>query len=484
MKYKPVIFALLTLFLLLPTHHHFSQNQSAARTETNWGLHTTTFTTPHGQVRVYLPDDLSVGDAISGTVMAEPAGQTADERRKNGDELNGYVVELGDRKVTTSEKQFQWMVPADATTGLVQLILRNNGKREIGKTAVPVSQFSQAAEGWPTGTGQDFFLPHAAQAGRPIQISGRFDGKWNTTRLQIGGQEARILAESPRKIVGENPQERVGQIEIEVREGSRITRGKLHNLGVRLSSPKLNLIRGEQTTLMIEVTGLVGLEQNIPLVIENRTPQVVSLEGGDVLTVVIDPQKVSATDLYRLTLPLIGVSTGSFSIQASVQSEIPPPYSCCEREIRLKADAKGDSDGKTMIINNQTQRVISIRIKVPIQFDCQEEREKDCIGKFNASIQYEPRQYNKAMDNYDVKPETSSLRNSWSKAKCDGHSHSDTVTVLWEGTYPGTHAVKGTLKLELTTAKEKGQINHLLSLDVDASADKVTLKNARLDALK
>jgi len=69
------------------------QNVSA-KTTTDWGVRTTTINTPSGKLTVNMPDDTALGDTISGTVVAEPAGETVEERQANMDTLDGYVFDI------------------------------------------------------------------------------------------------------------------------------------------------------------------------------------------------------------------------------------------------------------------------------------------------------------------------------------------------------------------------------------------------------
>jgi hypothetical protein len=56
-----------------------------------------TFKVDSGTIKVYLPDDMAAGDTISGTVIAEPRGATAEDRSRSKGLLNGFVVEIGDK---------------------------------------------------------------------------------------------------------------------------------------------------------------------------------------------------------------------------------------------------------------------------------------------------------------------------------------------------------------------------------------------------
>ncbi len=98
--------SVLTFFIVNITNfpeHALSNDKVSSTTETNWGLHTTTFTTAEGKIKVNFPDDMAAGDTISGTVIAEPAGTTLEERERNSDELNGYVVEVEAEDKTVKE---------------------------------------------------------------------------------------------------------------------------------------------------------------------------------------------------------------------------------------------------------------------------------------------------------------------------------------------------------------------------------------------
>lgn len=65
-----------------------------ANVKTAGGLTVVTFTVNPGTIKVNLPDDMMAGDTISGTVVAEPKGQTPEERATNAAKLREHVVAL------------------------------------------------------------------------------------------------------------------------------------------------------------------------------------------------------------------------------------------------------------------------------------------------------------------------------------------------------------------------------------------------------
>src|SRR6185503_1179329 len=125
----------------------------------------------------------------------------------------------------------------------------------------------------------NFVIPPVGQSGRPIVVTGPFDGDLSNTILRSGpanrtvhefaktsdsisgGFEAiRPLAESPRQLVFESPRNITGPITIFVKEGDGApTAGPMRSVAVQLSAPKTNLMRGEKTVVTVEVNGLQGI---------------------------------------------------------------------------------------------------------------------------------------------------------------------------------------------------------------------------------
>ncbi len=95
-------------------------------------------------------------------------------------------------------------------------------------------------------------------------------------------------------------------------------REDFRNLGIRLSAPKTNLLRGERTTLEVLVSGLAGVTQDVPLGLENRSSEIIGMEGGEQQRVMIHPSDVREGGLYRAQRGLTGVQPGAFIINGTV----------------------------------------------------------------------------------------------------------------------------------------------------------------------
>ena len=360
-----------------------------AQTQTSNGLRTITFDATPGQIKVHLPDDMRAGDTISGTVYAEPKGQTEEERAQNramfGDykleiEVQGGVGGSGGSLPLTPEgiktftinpsasapnSNFTFTLPssvsnAGATGGgalstgggalnNMYLVLKKADEQPKGMPPVFVSQPVLVPLVLQSGmsTGTSFIalppgstvlfedLPTLGQQGRSVEIHGPFDGNAGNTTLRfvpVGGATQdfekktetvtggygplRPLAESPRKIVFESPTNFTGPAEIVLKEGDMEKKGNYRNLGVNLSAPKTNLMRGERTTLMVEVKGLEGIREDVPLQLDSKG--VIMMDGGNFQNLRIRPQEVKPDGRYTLTRAITGQQAGAFNVTATV----------------------------------------------------------------------------------------------------------------------------------------------------------------------
>jgi hypothetical protein len=300
--------SLLLLPLLLSAAGAFAADGTEAHTETAWGLHSSTFDTLHGRVVLTLGDDAALGDTLSGRVRLEPDGQDEETRTTNLEHLGGYTVLVAGQRLPASSDAFQWKVPVSIGVSAAVGLLDEDGAR-VGETAVPL----RSAPG-PDPYG--FELPTLAQAGRPVSVSGPFGGDLGNTGVTVGGAEAPVLAESPRKLVALVPADVTGPAELVVTESGTSTRGEVRVVGIRLSAPKVDLKRGERTTLTVRVSGLAGLKEPIPLEVVNLSPSRVRVSGGETQTITIPTEDVDESGEYTWTTRLTGVAPGSFQITA------------------------------------------------------------------------------------------------------------------------------------------------------------------------
>jgi hypothetical protein len=271
---------------------------------------------------------MAAGDTISGTVVVEPMGSNDQEKTVNGAELRGYVISLSQSKPTGTGSDFTVNVPL-VTPGTFTLKIPTSGSTNSnglgirltnadgshvlsGSQTIPLNAAPQSV-----GTAQSGFqLPKLGQTGRPIEILGQFDGNAANTSLNIGGQNVNALTESPRGLIFLSPTNITGPTELSVKDGNNQSKGEYRNVDVKLSAPTTTLTKGESTTLTIEVLGLKGIQENVPL--ELSKTGVVTMEGGDFQTRIILPTEVADKEPFTFTRSLTGQQAGAFGVTATV----------------------------------------------------------------------------------------------------------------------------------------------------------------------
>ncbi len=355
------------------------QIQQIVQTKTAGGLQVTTFDTSYGRVVVNLPDDMMAGDTISGTVVAEPKGQTPEERAKNMLELNGYVIEFEPPKkpdgtsnpkvtaqVMAALSRLTFTLPPTTRTlpltnvsggsrgGRGTTVTNMNGSSTIGRyfpgyylevsmkmntsevvfgpASIPIDDITLSSLNSmrPHSVENHIYqLPAIGQQGRPLEIYGPFDGSSSNTMTKWcvnltpscendpkTGGVIQPLAESPRKLVITAPVNISGPIEIQLNEGTTETRHQFRNVGVNLTAPKTSLLKGESTTLKIEVSGLQGITEPVPLHLVKGG--VVTMQGGDVQSMTIKPAEVQSNGTFSTTRGITGVEAGVWNATATV----------------------------------------------------------------------------------------------------------------------------------------------------------------------
>jgi transglutaminase elicitor len=292
------------------------------------GLRVITFSLNPGKIKVYLPDDIAPGDTISGTLETEPNGSTAEERAQNQELLNHFTLELEGTKTDVKQPSFLWLPPAAQSNAPGRYRVNVSDSEASYDYILEVDPGNKSLGGEWLGESRkdhpDFVWLPLGQQGRPNTIYGPFDGRFTTTQLRVGDGEVRLLAESPRKAIFQSPNDVVGPTQITLKEGNADRRGNYRNLSVRLSAPKTNLLKGERTTMQVEVLGLQGIKDPVPLTLDSMG--VITMEGGMYQPLMIQPSQVGSDGRFTTTRGITGVQTGAWTSTATV---VTTPFDLC-----------------------------------------------------------------------------------------------------------------------------------------------------------
>jgi hypothetical protein len=296
--------------------------------ESGPGFQVAAFSLPAGTVYVNLPDDMAPADTVSAMVNPVPAAAREADQARQRQELGAFSVELGGQRAPATAGARTFTVPAGAT---LTITLLDPG----GKTVAQVKAALRSPAPAPAG----YTVPVIGQTGGPVRISGAFDGDLSSSSVRIGGKPAQPMAESPRQLVVRGPEEPGPPVPIEVSERGRVVAtGTYRNVSVRLSAPITNLLAGQHTTLTVNVGGLEGLQETLPVRLSNRSPDVVKMEGGEEQTLCVRPDEVSTTGTWTRTRGLTGVRAGGFSIQTDLSA----PGPRAEAGVRADATLRGE----------------------------------------------------------------------------------------------------------------------------------------------
>lgn len=326
-----------------------TQKENANVTREN-GLTKIDLSLKEGNIEINLPDDMTAGDTISGTVLINPKGKNDSEKQKNLKKINELKLQPMSTRITwvfpelpgmstnavalgslpnadsnfnqtsvENEKLNQTLRRAvrfslnndQATNEKVGLKITNQKGKEISQAEISV--FSEELE---ITENSEYEIPDIGQTGRPVNMLGDFDGDLTNTICEIGNKATQPLAESPRKTVFESPMDVIGKTEIKLKEGNTEIQQDFRNLGISLSAGKLNLLKGETTNLLVKVSGLQDLTDEIPLNL-NCTGSA-NMSGGNVQNLQISPSEVQTDGSFTQERNLVGFRTGNFNVKANV----------------------------------------------------------------------------------------------------------------------------------------------------------------------
>jgi hypothetical protein len=224
------------LLLLTPVLAQAQGTRTRVETRRDNGLSTTTFTTPRGRIVIVLPDDAAPGDTVSATLSVARENRTSAQQQQNQDSLMRYRVTIGETSAPVEQGRIVFAVPATLPAnqpgGTLPLILSDENGNMLGQADVRLAAAARTSAPVAAAPGE-VLLPRSGRAGQTFVVPGRFDGDLTNTRVLVGGREAPILAESPRKIIVQSPSDPKGKTQIEVREADRTATAAFDNQGSR-----------------------------------------------------------------------------------------------------------------------------------------------------------------------------------------------------------------------------------------------------------
>ena len=299
--------------LLMPSKDEINLKTEAAAIQMNsGGAITVESKTQYGSIRAYLPNDIVGGDTISGRVFVEPTGKNDAERTKNAGILEGYVIEVDKQKTKVSDGRGTWMVPVGLTA--LAVVLTDQRGRRVGGQNVTLHQPKVP---WTSG----FQAPTSVQAGRPIQVSGPFDGNCANTNVKFGGKDVMVLSESPRSATILSPRGVTGKGDLTISDNGKSVSLPCRVVGISLSIDKPELRRGENAKIQVVVSGLEGIDRPVSIHVTTLSSGAARMVGGNEQILVIHPNEVGTGSECQRSMSLAGAQAGRFTIETNLEED-------------------------------------------------------------------------------------------------------------------------------------------------------------------
>ena len=306
------------LGLLLYQFTAFAQKISSEK-----GLTTALFNTPHGNIKIYLPEDIRPGEMITGRIMAEPFGKNERLLSKSLAELKKYSISFNNEKflVGNSNNALKCLVPADRTmTGVIELL--NESGVKAGECLIPLTPKNDQKQ-----VPSQCNIPTHALCGSPLRITGPFDGDMSTTQCSLDNKPLEILAESPRQCIVSFPVEGTGMHTLNTQEtGMPICSKKVSGVEMNLSAGKLNLLKGEHTYIEVKISGLQHLPAPAKLTLNNITHEVVVMQPSNNIIIPLAPDSVK-DGMFNRRFDIQSIRAGGFTV--NVNLDLPDVPACC-----------------------------------------------------------------------------------------------------------------------------------------------------------
>lgn len=303
------------------------KNSTAQTITSQKGLTTILFNTSYGKIKVYLPEDIRQGDILSGSVVVQAEGATANKQSRALNELLKSKLKIGNPSDANAVSQaLLKLYPAE--TGKITRVpvsfpflitLTDNTGKTFSAEMKPSPETMQVKN-------NGCSLPSYALAGSPLKITGSFDGDLGTTTCMLNDKPMELLAESPRQCFVTYPENATGRSVINITENNKEQcRKQVQSVQMDIKAGRLNLLRGEKTTVHVQITGLSTLKDSAKLSVTNQSKEVVQIAGGNEQVILLTPQVLKDSNVYTNTFTVTSIKNGGFSLTFSLDLPEEPP---------------------------------------------------------------------------------------------------------------------------------------------------------------
>lgn len=280
-----------------------------------------------GVMNTYFPVSPRSGETVTGYVYLNPNGNTETDKRTNIDSLTGYVFEVNNDTIPIRNNAIRWLVPLLPFTWA---LISPDGQRVTEGSITPVPGKLEDSD-----VLSEFVVPPHAQGGDPIAIIGRFGGATDSSQVFFDTIPGELLCVTNSMAFVRAPTD-AGTKSLLVREGNRDFVSEIDIYVVHMALSRESMERGSKSRLEVTVSGPDKLDDSLELTLENRSPEVISLRGGDQQTLTISPDDWNPVSGFTVELDVDARQVGAYTVVADLAFLDPCPYRMCNKRCRYE----------------------------------------------------------------------------------------------------------------------------------------------------
>lgn len=327
MKAKVAIWAILLAVALVPTCLSAQPTQHdwyITRVEHHAPIEVISLTSDDGSVRVTVPDHIFTGERFYGTVELPPEGAST--------ATQSYLLHFGEEVAAAKNGKFSWQAPiVSADTDVPLLVTDFRGAR------VALATLTVYAHPAVDGQETPLYIPRIAQAGRPLVISGSFDGTGAGISLDFGSEAAELITQSPHESVFMVPHGLLGKTNYAFAQNGKTRGGVIRCMVLEQRLGSTSLRNAANTPYQLVVRGLAEIDREVAISFRNETPTLASFgparvapknrksEPAEIIyfphdseLVFIQPAWVQKDGTFRIDRVLTGIQPGEIRVSAFV----------------------------------------------------------------------------------------------------------------------------------------------------------------------
>ncbi len=364
MRKQSPLSAMLILFLLVPASITWAQVTKTLNGTVRYefGMYETRFSTPNGDVLMKLPQSLS-GPVITGTVSAEPSGNTEKEKSKNLKELLKFVIKLDGQQIPLSAtaQNFDWATHMDRHQRTPVELLNEPGVKVFELSLPAVLSTPSPMGGWQSNDGPvlgtpsrllvkgDMLNVYTNQQFKPGEKFVLTDSKgqqFNVKPVCLSANQA-VITVPDKAVTGEltvieevwsqpnvSKAARVILVDISLSSpNTNLRPGQISNVQVVLNTGSNN--RADQGSALATIDPKITEKDSaeamqIPVMsidLRNLNPNTVTMEGGNLQRVKVNYSKKTLVSgeqtvlWFTLNRNITGNAVGSFSVSATLHED-------------------------------------------------------------------------------------------------------------------------------------------------------------------